>query len=461
MHTIRRTLTAQAAVLIALAQLTARGGDAQATNFNTLYSFQGGADGATPNGLALKEGALYGTTNTGGANNCGINSSYLCGTVFVLSHSAGSSSWKKTVLYSFNGTDGAAPRAGLVFDSAGTFYGTTETEGTGGGLNGGGTVFELIPPAMAGGAWTETVLYAFDDSPYSPHTPRGGVLLGPNGTLYTTTQNTELVSDGTVFMLAPPAEPGGNWIGNLVLGFSASGVGAYPQATVVWRDGSLYGTTYFSSYEGQGGCGSVYEATPPASQPGSWTATVIHNFGGPDGCGSMAPLTVGPDGVLYGTTYYGGSGGLPCSYPNGIGPPSEGCGTVFQLTPPEAPDGAWTETTIYNFTALNGDGAFPAAGLVMDENGVLYGTTTYGGSATSGSPCFYFGPTGCGTVFALTPPATPGGAWTETVLHSFTGQNGEGSVPMTGLTLNPTGSLFGTTSTGGTAGKGTVFAVKP
>lgn len=131
------------------------------------------------------------------------------------------------------------------------------------------------------------------------------------------------------------------------------------------------------------------------------------------------------------------------------------------MTPPATPDGTWIETTIYNFTAINGDGAFPTAGLVMDKNGVLYGTTTYGGSATSGSPCFYYGPTGCGTAFALTPPATPGGDWSETILHSFTGQNGEGSVPMTGLSLNSSGALFGTTSAGGTAGKGTIFAINP
>src|ERR1700679_3691108 len=77
----------------------------------------------------------------------------------------------------------------------------------------------------------------------------------------------------------------------------------------------------------------------------------------------------------------------------------------------------------------NGDGAHPSASLVIGTNGVLYGTTQYGGSATAGSRCSQYGATGCGTVFQLTPPSASGGTWTETILHSFTGQNGDGSVP--------------------------------
>ena len=90
MHTIRRTLTAQAAVLIALAQLTARGGDAQATNFNTLYSFQGGADGAIPGEDRIAfdaNGNVYGSASAGGDFNfnqtgCPGNLPGGCGVVF-------------------------------------------------------------------------------------------------------------------------------------------------------------------------------------------------------------------------------------------------------------------------------------------------------------------------------------------------------------------------------------------
>ena len=93
--------------------------------------------------------------------------------------------------------------------------------------------------------------------------------------------------------------------------------------------------------------------------------------------------------------------------------------------------------------------------------GVLYGTTQYGGGPTSGSSCFETASNYCGTVFELTPPATPGGTWTETILHSFTDQNGEGSFPGSSLVWGPEGVLYGTTPVGGTAGAGTIFAVAP
>jgi hypothetical protein len=116
---------------------------------------------------------------------------------------------------------------------------------------------------------------------------------------------------------------------------------------------------------------------------------------------------------------------------------------------------------IYNFTGLNGDGGYPSSSVVVGKNGALYGTTQYGGGSTSSSPCSSAGVSGCGTAFQLTPPTTPGGPWTETILHSFTGQDGDGSIPLAGLALSSTGVLYGTTSSGGTAGNGTVFAIVP
>jgi hypothetical protein len=113
---------------------------------------------------------------------------------------------------------------------------------------------------------------------------------------------------------------------------------------------------------------------------------------------------------------------------------------------------------LYSFTGINGDGAEPAASVVVGKNGALYGTTERGGSTTA-CPVSYDFIAGCGTVFKLTPPAAPGGAWTETVLHDFTDANGDGSMPVAGLALSSTGVLYGTTSAGGTAGKGTIFAV--
>jgi uncharacterized repeat protein (TIGR03803 family) len=222
-------------------------------------------------------------------------------------------------------------------------------------------------------------------------------------------------------------------------------------ATVASEAGVLYGTTS----AGSDGYGAVYQLAPPVVAGGTWTAANIHSFGPiPDGGGPEASLTVGQDAVFYGTTLCGGSAQPLCAIPGASG----GCDTVFQLTPPTAPGGPWTETVLYSFMRQNGDGAFPFGPVVLAPNGILYGTSGYGGNA--GSCNFYFA-TGCGTVFQLTPPAAPGGAWTETMLHNFSGENGDGAAPIGALALDSNGVLYGTTFFGGSADLGTVFAITP
>jgi hypothetical protein len=197
----------------------------------------------------------------------------------------------------------------------------------------------------------------------------------------------------------------------------------------------LFGTATSGGdeYCGDFGCGTVYELTPPTQLGGAWTETTIHIFGetAGDGADSVAVLTVGPGGVLYGTTTAGGSG--MCPRPEGG--PEDGCGTVFTLTPATTPGGAWEESVIYSFTGLSGDGAYAAANAAVGKNGTLYGTTQYGGSTTSACPGSYYVLPGCGIVFELTPSTTPGGQWTETILHSFSGQDGDGAIPVAGLSL--------------------------
>jgi len=171
----------------------------------------------------------------------------------------------------------------------------------------------------------------------------------------------------------------------------------------------------------------------------NWNEKVLHNFGnGTDGYHPEAGLILDAAGNLYGTTYWGGN---------------YGDGTVFELTPNGS--GGWTETVLYNFCSQTGcaDGANPAAGLIFDAAGNLYGTT-YGGGTYN-----YYCSGGCGTVFKLTPQA--GGGWTETVLHSFGNVLGDGFLPDAGLIFDVAGNLYGTTYAGGAYGQGAVFELTP
>ena len=183
--------------------------------------------------------------------------------------------------------------------------------------------------------------YSFPHNYEEPNTPYSGVFIGSEGALYGTTwashYNTAGGSwGGSAFRLTPPSAPGGSWTESTLWDFWANGdsLGVDPNAGVVSVGGSLYGTTYFD-IDGQG-CGQVYQLSPSTASGGTWTETAIYGFGGPssDGCNSLAPLTVGPGGVLYGTTIYGGSG-TACLLLQ-----TTGCGTVFRLTPPATEGGA-------------------------------------------------------------------------------------------------------------------------
>ena len=218
-----------------------------------------------------------------------------------------------------------------------------------------------------------------------------------------------------------------------------NGDGGSPQCTLTKGPGGvLYGTTY---YGGTASLGTVFELTPPAAAGGAWTETVLYSFTGQNGDGSFPRngVAVASSGVLYGTTDNGGAG--PCPL---------GCGTAFSLTPPASPGGAWTESVLHKFGTKKGDGFLYPSNLVIGPGGVLYGAT----HGQSGPP-----PNKGGVVFRLKPPAAPGGQWTEAVLHTFNGQNGEGSFPNGVIVIN--GSLYGTSQAGGAFNGGTVFELTP
>jgi uncharacterized repeat protein (TIGR03803 family) len=167
---------------------------------------------------------------------------------------------------------------------------------------------------------------------------------------------------------------------------------------------------------------------------GAWPATeqVIYSVAADSGGYSPhAGLIFDAAGNLYGTTALG-EGGKKCGTE---------CGMVFELSP--ASGGGWTETVLHVFTG--NDGSIPIAGLVFDKAGNLYGTTQFGGVHN------------WGVVFELTPDA--GGGWTEKVLHSFSGPDGQ--YPSSGLAIDAAGNLYGTAEFGGSRFEGVAFELMP
>ncbi len=219
-----------------------------------LYYFAGGADGDTPEAGVIFDhaGNLYGTTAGGGSGRG-------CGTVFELSPS-GSGSWTKTTLYDFQcASDGSAPYGGVIFDSAGNLYGTTNF----GGANMVGTVYELSP--AGGGTWTFHLLYSlqyrgtFDFLLYGP---TGSLAIDSSGSLYGTAVLDGAFGGGSVFKLTPS---NGAWTYTSLHDFTGESDGNQPFGNVlVDANGTVYGTASQGGLAngcGQFGCGTVWKIT--------------------------------------------------------------------------------------------------------------------------------------------------------------------------------------------------------
>jgi uncharacterized repeat protein (TIGR03803 family) len=382
--------------------------------------------GGSPDGAA-PQGLVAGPHGAlYGATAYGGTSGY--GTVFQLTPpSAPGEAWTETVLYRFtnytNNGDGANPFASPVVGANGELYGTTSAGG-----DGLGTVYELAPPAAPGGTWTETVLYTNYGELEQGYGLDRGVVVGAHGELYSVTSSGGFYDNGVVFKVTPPETAGAAWTMSIVYDFPDASDGKSPEGLSMGPGGVIYGTT---SSGGSHGAGTVFALTPSASLPGVLVQSVLYSFtGGADGAAPSQPPVSTSGGILYGTTSGGGSAGR---------------GTVFELTPPAESGGTWTETVLYSF-GNTGDGKLPDSPLTV-HGGAIYGTTLTGtGSGNAG-----------GSVFELQ-QATPGGPWAEKALHNFAGQAG----PYGGLVIDNSGALYGaTTSSPGLDGAGTVYRVKP
>jgi uncharacterized repeat protein (TIGR03803 family) len=207
-------------------------------------------------------------------------------------------------------------------------------------------------------------------------------------------------------------------------GAATSTDGAAPWAGLVECGGNFYGTTSMggaNTKPSAQGDGTVFKVTPTG------TETVLFSFNSSSGYRPESSLIADPTTcALYGTTLSGGA---------------SNDGTVFELSPPTKMGGAWTDSTLVSFNGTNG--AAPHGGLTTDGTN-LYGTTQAGGAWSSG------------TVFEL---IKSGGTWTPSVLHSFNGN--DGAKPLYTSLILSGGNLYGTTTTGGSYGFGTVFELIP
>jgi hypothetical protein len=384
------------------------------------------------------------------------------------------------VLYTFHGSDGAYPVAGLTMDGGGRLYGSTYYGGTGGscGGDGCGTVFQLV---HRGTGWILNPLRQFTGDSNGKW-PDGRVLFGPGGLLYGTASSGGVTGGeypqgcGAVVTLRPPAMACHTalcpWTETVIHEFQGS-EGALPSGELAFdQAGDVFGTTFSggSNFCVQFGCGTVYKLT---HAQGGWTQSTLYQFSGQTGTGYFpnTGVTIDPNGNLFGTTGEVGAvfelspdgGGwtettLPpianSNYVAGVvrdpagnlyggnittvsSPPS----TLFEYSPS---GGGWTLTTLHNFpqfTALNGT-------MTLDAAGNLYGVTI-GGTA--------------GEVFKLTP--TQGG-WTYTTLYAFTG-GADGGSPFGRVILDANGNIYGTTQFGGDnnlcqhSGCGVVWEITP
>lgn len=404
-----------------------------ADKFKVLHAFtpnQG--DGGWPNGkLTLApDGSFYGVTNLGGS--LGI------GTVYRLRPSP-SGGWTETVVHSFGtspgGSDGAFPGGSLFLDSAGNLYGTTTASPTAWG-----TVYRLSTKSKA-----LSVLHTFCGWQCGDGaTPLDAPILDVAGNVYGPACCG--VGEGIVYKLKAKS-----WEESILNDFSQPpNDGTAPSGQLVSdSSGNLYGVTMWITSTYAGG-GTVYELVRGSQTP--WKRVVLHRFPASSSDGTWtkdAQLVRDRAGNLYGATLAGG-GLKACN----IDTNPVGCGTIFELSPGH--NGQWVETILYRFKG-GALGNYPN-GIIFDNAGNIYGTTTSGGDQSG--LCNYGGRYGgCGIVYKLTPHS---GEWKLTVLHTF--HYTDGTLPEDALTFDAKGKLYGTTVDGGpnrAQDQGVVFQITP
>jgi uncharacterized repeat protein (TIGR03803 family) len=416
------------AVLALMANSTA-----SATGYSVLYSFcqTDCPDGNLPVGRLLRDasGTLYGVSYYGGANSGGM--------VFSLTPKNGA--WQFQTLYAFcavlDCTDGHNPDAGLIADSQGNLYGTTEN----GGSLSGGDVFELIPNKHRT-RWKLKVLYDFcpqsscldGRSPNTPLTYQGaasGALYDGVSALYGATFIGGAYGDGAIFSLTPK---GGarKWAEKILYSFCPNqgcADGELPSGGIALDGaGNLFADTQSG---GDANMGTVVELSPAGHD---WNETRLYSFCAAkdckDGSAPSGSLLLDASGDVIGTVQTGGAN-------NG--------GAIFKLSPSGS---AYAQSLLYSFCQQQkcADGQKPRTGVAMDSAGDLIGTAAGGGTKYTG-----------GTVFNL--------KGSLDVLYSFCTSFTcpDGKAPGDAPVEDGQGDLFGMTTGGGAYGDGAIYEVTP
>ncbi len=358
--------------------------------------------------------------NLYGAANVGIEK---CPILYELSP-ASNGAWTETILYTFQNCfkTGIDPIGALTVDKAGNIFGALYGFGP---ADGSGVVYELVK--QADGTFTYKPLHNFGGDEGGP---LGDFAWDSSGNIYGATFHDSTTFQGEVFELSP--QPNGSWKDTILYTFpSPNGVGSPVGSVIFDGKGNLYGATFYGigNYDGDSR-GAIYELSPQSG--GRWKFSILYNF-------KISDKTQFPNSRLI----FDSSGNL-----YGTSQGSNFYGTIFEVSP--STSGSWTEKTIHMFTS-GSDGGNTIGNLTLDTNGNLYGTTYSGGLGCNQSLC--------GTVYKLTPQS--GGAWNESISHAFQSAT-DGSIPYTGLFLGNDGDLYGTTYHGGSRyGYGTVYQITP
>ncbi len=359
-----------------------------AATLTTIATFNG-ANGLAPfAGLTIDSaGNLFGTTNWGGAANKG--------TVFEVAK--GSGGYSLSTIATFDGTNGSYSRAVLFADSAGNLFGTTNS----GGAHDYGTVFELV---KGSGGYTLSTLATFDGT--NGISPNSALIADSAGNLFGTTNSFGPGGAGTVFELVKSS--GGYSISTLAA-FSSNSGGNPVAGVIADNAGNLFGTT---AGIGATDAGTVFELVKGSS---GYTLTTLATFNGTNGAAPYGSLMADSAGNLFGTTYNGGANDK---------------GIVFELA---KGSGGYVLSTLATFNGTNG--ANPAANLIADSAGNLFGTTWAGGANN------------LGTVFELIKGS---GGYTLSTLAAFNGTYGANAFGS--LVADSAGNIFGTTVNGVASG---------